>query len=149
MNGGEAAAVNVDPAHLSHARRVADAILYEGYLLYPYRLDAQKNQARFQFGVLMPPAYRSVDAGEPSAIQTECLLECPDDAQVQVLARFLQLQRRTVETIPAGSGSTGEARAADALGSGTAGSGTAGSGGAAGAAGAGRRGRGRGRDGGA
>ena len=110
MNGhGESAATNVDPAHLSHARKVADAILYEGYLLYPYRGDAQKNQARFQFGVLMPPAYRSVDPHEMSQLQTECLLECRDDAQVRVLARFLQLQRKTVETISAVAGSRGEA----------------------------------------
>ena len=51
----------IDPAHLDQARQVADAILYEGYLLYPYRASAQKNQERFQFGVLMPPAYRTVD----------------------------------------------------------------------------------------
>jgi hypothetical protein len=101
---GAAAAAKIDPAHLSHARRVADTILYEGYLLYPYRGDAQKNQARFQFGVLMPPAYRGVDATEASATQTECLLECPDDAQVQVTVRFLQLQRRSAETISAGAG---------------------------------------------
>ena len=52
---------------LADARRVADAILYEGYLLYPYRGSARKNQSRFQFGVLMPPAYRDVDDCEPSA----------------------------------------------------------------------------------
>jgi len=101
---GGAAAAKIDPAHLDHARRVADAILYEGYLLYPYRAGAQKNQARFQFGVLMPPAYRTVDANEASATQTECLLECPDDAQVHVTVRFLQLQRRRAETISAGTG---------------------------------------------
>src|SRR6202011_2328233 len=39
-NGGPAMSVN--PAHLDHARKVADAILYEGYLLYPYRKSAQK-----------------------------------------------------------------------------------------------------------
>ena len=82
---------------LADARRVADAILYEGYLLYPYRGSARKNQARFQFGVLMPPAYRDADASEPSASQTECLLEAPDDASVTVIARFLHLQRRQVE----------------------------------------------------
>ena len=86
----------IDPAHLEQAREVADAILYEGYLLYPYRASAQKNQERFQFGVLMPPAYRAVDEHEPSAAQTECVLECPADATITVLARFLQLQRRTV-----------------------------------------------------
>ena len=52
-----------DQAALDHARQVADAILYEGYLLYPYRASAQKNQDRFQFGVLMPPAYAQVDPG--------------------------------------------------------------------------------------
>ena len=32
---------------LSLARAVADAVLYEGYLLYPYRASSQKNQARW------------------------------------------------------------------------------------------------------
>src|SRR6266536_599676 len=88
--------MRLDSAHLDHARKVADAILYEGYLLYPYHRSSQKNQLRFQFGVLMPPAYGAIDACEPSASQTECLLECPDDAEVRILLRFLQLQRRTV-----------------------------------------------------
>ena len=82
---------------LADARQVADAILYEGYLLYPYRSSAAKNQSRFQFGVLMPPAYRAVDDCEPSASQAECLLECPEDASVTVFARFLHLQRRQAE----------------------------------------------------
>jgi hypothetical protein len=89
----------LDPEHLAHARRVADAILYEGYLLYPYRQSSQKNQVRFQFGVLMPPAYEAVDPHESATSQTECLLECGDDAQVSVLARFLQLQHRTVRAV--------------------------------------------------
>jgi hypothetical protein len=93
--------MRLDSAHFEHARKVADAILYEGYLLYPYRGSAQKNRARFQFGVLVPRAYAAVDDCELSASQTECLVECPDDAEVQVLVRFLQLQPRTVQ---AGSG---------------------------------------------
>lgn len=92
------------PEFLADARQVADAILYEGYLLYPYRGSARKNQSRFQFGVLMPPAYRDVDDCEPSASQTECLLECPDDATVSVIARFLHLQRRQVEAAGDGPG---------------------------------------------
>jgi hypothetical protein len=36
------------------ARAIADAVLYEGYLLYPYRASAGKNQCRWQFGVLGP-----------------------------------------------------------------------------------------------
>ena len=52
----------------SAARRVADAVLYEGYLLYPYRVGAAKNQLRWQFGVLVAgraPSRRGV--GEPRA----------------------------------------------------------------------------------
>jgi hypothetical protein len=103
MTAGKLA--QLDPEHLAHARRVADAILYEGYLLYPYRQSSQKNQVRFQFGVLMPPGYAAVDPHEPAASQTECLLECDDNAQVSVLARFLAVQHRTVQGI---SPETGE-----------------------------------------
>ena len=93
-----------DPVHMAHARQVANAVLYEGYLLYPYRQSAQKNRTRFQFGVLMPPGYRSVDDSEPSACQTECLVECSDDAQVEMVVRFLHFQRRTVQRIAADTG---------------------------------------------
>ncbi len=95
--------MTLDPAHVDHARKVADAVLYEGYLLYPYRQSAQKNQARFQFGVLMPPAYLAADDSERSASQTECLAECADDAQVEICVRYLQLRRREVQaTTPEG-----------------------------------------------
>jgi len=96
--------MSLDPAHLEHARKVADTILYEGYLLYPYHRSAQKNQIRFQFGVLMPPAYGAIDDCEPSASQTECLAECPDDAEVRIGVRFLQLLRRTVYGVSPGTG---------------------------------------------
>ncbi len=88
-----------DPEHLTQARKVADAVLYEGYLLYPYHQSSQKNQSRFQFGVLMPVAYAELDPSEPSASQTQCLVECGDDAQVRVTVRFLQLQRRGVDEV--------------------------------------------------
>jgi len=77
---------------IDHVRAVADAILYEGYLLYPYRASAQKNQQRFQFGVLMPPRY--ADPSERSSLQADCVLECPQDTEIRVLVRFLQLQLR-------------------------------------------------------
>jgi hypothetical protein len=96
--------MTVDPRHLEHTRKVADAILYEGYLLYPYRKSSQKNQARFQFGVLMPPAYAAVDPCELSASQTECLLECQAGAELWILARFLHLRRRTVQSFDPASG---------------------------------------------
>ena len=91
--------MRLDSAHLDHARKVADAILYEGYLLYPYHQGSQKNRSRFQFGVLMPVAYAEVDPSEPSASQTQCLVECGDEAEVRVSLRFLQLQHRQVARI--------------------------------------------------
>jgi hypothetical protein len=77
---------------LEQVRTVADALLYEGYLLYPYRASAQKNQSRFQFGVLMPAGYS--DPSERSALHTECLVEARDDAPVDLLLRFLRLRRQ-------------------------------------------------------
>ncbi|MGH3320712.1 MAG: hypothetical protein ACRDN9_11110, partial [Streptosporangiaceae bacterium] len=56
------------------ARRVADAVLYEGYVLYPYRASAAKNQVRWQFGVLAPPEWAAADGSETPSCQTECLL---------------------------------------------------------------------------
>ncbi len=96
--------MTVAPAHLDQALRVADAVLYEGYLLYPYRRSAAKNQARFQFGVLMPPCFAAADGSERSFSQTECVLESPPDATVWILARFLQLRRRTVQAVMPGTG---------------------------------------------
>ncbi|MFF5210884.1 hypothetical protein [Streptosporangium sp. NPDC000396] len=77
------------------ARRVADAVLYEGYLLYPYRASAAKNRVRWQFGVLVPPGFAAT--AEPSASVTECLLERADAAVVHVCLRFLHVRARSVE----------------------------------------------------
>ena len=46
------------------ARGVADAVLYEGYVLYPYRASSPKNQVRWQWGVLMPPDVVAQDPSE-------------------------------------------------------------------------------------
>src|SRR5580693_4140377 len=91
--------MSLNADHIDHARKVADAILYEGYLLYPYHKASLKNQVRFQWGVLMPRGYAEVDPHETGSSQTECLLECSDDAEVRVLVRFLHLQRRTVQGV--------------------------------------------------
>ena len=34
--------------------KIANAVLYEGYLLYPYRSSAVKNRQRWNFGVVYP-----------------------------------------------------------------------------------------------
>lgn len=82
-------------SRLESARKVADAVLYEGYLLYPYRASAAKNRSRWQFGVLVPPGFTATE--EPAASQTECLLEAGPDTTLHLQLRFLQLQSRTAE----------------------------------------------------
>jgi len=77
------------------ARAVADAVMYEGYILYPYRASAPKNRSRWQFGVVMAPGYTAVDPSERDFAQTECVLEHAAQTTVTVLIRFLQVQRRT------------------------------------------------------
>ncbi|MEV7807120.1 hypothetical protein AB0O28_29655 [Microbispora sp. NPDC088329] len=90
-------------APLEAARRVADAVLYEGYPLHPYRATAGENRSRWQFGVLVPPSC----PGEPSASVTECLLEeCVEeglkeggDVTLDLRLRFLHVRGRTVERV--------------------------------------------------
>ncbi|WNO76310.1 hypothetical protein [Streptomyces sp. AM8-1-1] len=85
------------------ARAVADAVLFEGYVLYPYRASSAKNRMRWQFGVLVPPAW-AVTGGEHSVQRTECLLEPRDGERLHAELRFLHVRRRTVERLgPDGS----------------------------------------------
>src|SRR5262245_23822234 len=106
-------------AVVDNALAVADAVLYEGYLLYPYRRSSGKNRIRWQFGVLLPPAWAQahglVDTGVAGSAeswwqQTECLLDNAEDpvdpegtedledaAATRIRLRFLQLQHRSVE----------------------------------------------------
>jgi hypothetical protein len=91
--------------HFAPALAVANAVLYEGYILYPYTASAGKNRIRWQFGVIVPEAYSSRGTGEPTQAQTEVLIECDRDADVDVLVRFLQVEARQVEAC---SGSTFE-----------------------------------------
>lgn len=69
--------------------KIADAVLYEGYILYPYR-PALKNRQRWTFGGLYPPAYVAANPrGDASEMQTQCLLRGPRSARLEVQARFL------------------------------------------------------------
>ncbi len=77
------------------ARQVADAVLYEGYLLYPYRASARKNQIRWQWGVLVPPTYAAAGHGEYATSHTECLLDPGTGPVLHIRLRFLQLLHRS------------------------------------------------------
>lgn len=81
---------------------IVRAVLYEGYILYPYRRGT-KNQHRWTFGGLFPRAYReAIGHLEPCMAQTQCLLRGNDRTKLSVNVRFLQLIERTVRT-PAGT----------------------------------------------
>ncbi|HEY1424340.1 MAG TPA: hypothetical protein VGF20_12855, partial [Candidatus Acidoferrum sp.] len=83
---------------LSRVEAIANAVLYEGYMLYPYRPSAVKNQQRFNFGVVSPEAKpQSAISSELSCLWTECLLQGSEASQVEVEVRFLQLVQRDVE----------------------------------------------------
>jgi len=73
--------------------RIVDAVLYEGYLLYPYRASAVKNRHRFNFGVLYPEAH-SQATGDASTMQTECLVLANSQSRIEVRIRFLHLLSR-------------------------------------------------------
>jgi hypothetical protein len=79
------------------AQKVADAVLYEGYVLYPYRASSAKNRVRFQFGVVAPRGYAEAGSSETWATQTECLIEPGAAPLLDLKIRFLQLQARGVE----------------------------------------------------
>jgi hypothetical protein len=79
--------------------KIVSAVLYEGYILYPYRASSKKNQReRFTFGRIYPQEYSNVQNGrEPCLMQTECLVHNEShDATLEIAVRFLQpLVRKT------------------------------------------------------
>jgi hypothetical protein len=96
------------PGEYSAVSAVAEAILYEGYLLYPYRKSAAKNRLRWQFGVLAPRAWAERNLPPDEGVagsaeswfqQTECLMEAGDAATLSLRLRFLHAQQRTVAEV--------------------------------------------------
>jgi hypothetical protein len=80
----------------TQADKIADAVLYEGYVLYPYRASSPKNRSRFTFGRVYPKSY-SITQTDPFVTQTECLLRRgSEEAAVDVRVRFLQPTSREI-----------------------------------------------------
>ena len=78
---------------------IADAVLYEGYILYPYR-PSLKNRQRWTFGGLYPDAFcQSQRSGETSANQTECLIAGTPETRFEATVRFLHLTDRKIGKI--------------------------------------------------
>src|ERR1700685_4503760 len=83
--------------NLGRVQKIADAVLYEGYMLYPYRPSAVKNQQRWNFGVLCPRAYSDQQGGtEAWSMQTEFLMEGDLTTELNIKVRFLQIVTRSI-----------------------------------------------------
>jgi hypothetical protein len=77
-------------------RQIADAVLYEGYVLWPYRRSALKNTRRWTFGGVYPRAHSEQHPDDRWTMRTECLVEGPPEATIDVRVRFLHVVRRQV-----------------------------------------------------
>jgi hydrogenase maturation protease len=83
--------------NLDRVEKIAEAVLYEGYMLYPYRPSSVKNQQRWNFGVLCPRSYCELNQGsEAWMMQTECVVKAGPSTRLTVKIRFLQIVRRSV-----------------------------------------------------
>ena len=79
------------------AKKIAGAVLYEGYLLWPYRKSARKNQQRWTFGGVYPRAYSEARGeDDPWIMQTQCLVLGDGEPAVEIKVRFLHVVERKV-----------------------------------------------------
>lgn len=82
--------------------KIANAVLYEGYILYPYRSSSVKNQQRWNFGALCPQSYSEAQGGtEACLMQTQCLVKGEERATLDLKVRFLHLLSREVGQLAA------------------------------------------------
>ena len=85
--------------NLAQVDQIAKAVLYEGYMLYPYRPSSVKNRQRFNFGVLYPQSYIDSQAGaDACSMRVQCLVCGTGATTLEVRLRFLQLQSRKQQT---------------------------------------------------
>ena len=79
--------------------RITRALLYEGYVLYPYRKSV-KNSHRWTFGGIYPQAWSEAQTGADAwMMQTECLIHGTGRTRLRTIVRFLQLVNRQVGEI--------------------------------------------------
>ena len=78
------------------AQAIADAVLLEGYALYPYRADSTKNRYRWTFGVIAPRAWSEAGGCEPWWAEAQVLVT-GDAPKVRGRLRFLHAVDRRVE----------------------------------------------------
>lgn len=98
--------------NFSHVDAIVSAVLYEGYILYPYRPSSVKNRQRWTFGGVYPRDYALVEPSSPSHMQSEVLVSGDADTRLEIRVRFLHLVDRQVGA-PAAASSDAEPTFAD------------------------------------
>ncbi len=80
---------------MNKIEKIADAILYEGYNLFPFRKSALKNRKRFNFGIVSPQSWAENRENETYFQQTEALIFSEkEDFEISVKVRFLQIENQ-------------------------------------------------------
>ena len=90
---------------MEEIKEIANAVLYEGYLLYPYRRSAIKNRQRWTIGLVYPRDYSEANGSiEPWSMQTECIVAGSAETSIDVHVRFLHLLlHRTAQSVTVSS----------------------------------------------
>lgn len=79
--------------NLDRASALADAVMMEGYVLYPYRASAPKNRYRWTFGVLAPRAWSEAGGCEAWWLEAQLLVR-GKSPRIGGRLRFFQIDRR-------------------------------------------------------
>ena len=84
---------------LNSIKAIANAVLYEGYILYPYRPSSIKNRQRWTFGGVFPTSFDQ--QGDASFMETQVLLRGGEQAVFGAHFRFLQVVKREIGLLAA------------------------------------------------
>jgi len=88
---------------MSPVESVVQAVLYEGYMLYPYRPSSVKYRQRSTFGGVYPRAYSQASGRDPWLMQSEFLVCGDARTRVALQVGFLQVIERIVLDAPGAS----------------------------------------------
>ena len=85
--------------NLARVEAIVRAVLYEGYILYPYRPSSVKNRQRWTFGGVYPRDYAALEPSSPAGCRP---MPAAGDLhiRIEVHVRFLHIVRRDVGELP-------------------------------------------------
>ena len=78
-------------------KKLADALMHEGYVLYPYRASSLKNRYRWTFGVLAPRTWSETGGCERWWLESQLLIEGTGELQLGGAFRCMHVEKRELE----------------------------------------------------